>query len=72
MVARFGKVIIAGERQVSYILYINPQKGNKAIKLYFSETGELLKVGREADRPGADDSVMGYTVLSPGLWDGWG
>ena len=53
IVARYGKVKIGGERHSAYILDLAPMRG-KRFKIYFSEAGEILKVG----------SVLGYEILS--------
>jgi hypothetical protein len=56
IVARFGRVVIGGERQTAYILDVAPMRGRR-FKLYFSEAGELLKIG----------NVLGYEILSEGF-----
>ena len=60
ILVRYGKVDIAGVRQSVYILELSPTKSRK-LKFYFSETGELLKVGDKKGGP-----VMGYDILSEG------
>lgn len=59
---RFGKVKIGGERQTAYILYLKPMS-EREFKVYFSETGEILKIGASGDR----DQVWGYEILSEGF-----
>ena len=62
MRAQFGKVMIAGVRQSAYIVTLSPTK-SRSLKFYFSETGEMLKVGDEDGKP-----VMGtYDILSEGF-----
>ena len=57
-VVRHGKVVIGSERQSAYILYL-PEMRGKQFKVYFSEAGEILKVGAVDDR-----SMMGYEIIS--------
>ena len=59
---RFGKVTIGGERQTAYILYLKPMR-DRGFKVYFSEAGEILKIGASGDR----DQVWGYEILSDGF-----
>ncbi|MGI9239535.1 MAG: hypothetical protein ACR2RV_01970 [Verrucomicrobiales bacterium] len=61
---RFGKVEIGGERQTAYIVYLAPMRGRE-FKVYFSETGEILKIGA-GSRQGKDQ-VWGYEILSEGF-----
>ena len=61
---RFGKVEIGGERQTAYILYLSPMR-EREFKVYFSETGEILKIGAERERD--RDQVWGYEILSEGF-----
>ncbi|MFT5105315.1 MAG: hypothetical protein ACI8XO_000859 [Verrucomicrobiales bacterium] len=56
MIARYGRVVIGGERQTAYVLELAPMRG-KRFKIYFSEAAELLKIG----------NVLGYEVLSEGF-----
>ena len=60
MRVQYGKVTIAGVRQTAYLITLSPTKSNR-LKFYFSEVGELLKVGDPDGKP-----VMGYDILSEG------
>ena len=60
-----ARVVIGGERQAVYILYLAPKRG-KPLKLVFSEGGELLKITDGGEQV-EDGTILGWEVLAQGF-----